>query len=261
MRFETGHFYRVDGTPCHFVERKRDGGMRPTTVADARKLNLLPSVTQILAVLEKPALTEWKIKQAVMAVLTSPKLLGEQLDAFADRVLSQERQQDKEAEWARKLGTDIHLALEQVLSGKQCGPEIHPWIQPCYEEIIQRGKILEIEKILVGDGYAGKTDLIQQTGDYIWIMDWKSASKLPEKESWPEHRLQLSAYANAYYQEHPGTMIRTANIYISTKDCGKFALFENPDWKNDYENGFKPLVKHWQWSKSYVPDQSKLLAA
>jgi hypothetical protein len=198
--------------------------LRPTTVADARKLNLLPSVTNVLQILEKPALTEWKIKQAVMAVLTSPKLLGEPLDDFVERVMSQERQQDKEAEWARNLGTDIHLALEQILSGKQCGPEIHPWIKPCYDTIVQRGKILEIEKILVGEGYAGKTDLIQQNGDAtIWIWDWKSASKLPEKCSWPENRLQLSAYANAYHNQNPGKEIKTGNIYISTKDCGRVA--------------------------------------
>lgn len=256
MTFDAGHFYKTDGTPAHFVERKRDGGMRSTTVADARKLNLLPSVTQILKVLDKPALTEWKIRQAVMAVLTTPKLLGEQLDAFADRVLSQERQQDQEAEWARNLGTDIHMALEQVLSGKQCGEEILPWIQPCRDEIVKRGKILEIEKILVGDGYAGKTDLIQENGDghTVWIWDWKSASKLPQKESWPENRLQLAAYANAYWQQ-ANRPIRTGNIYISTKEQGKFALFENPCWVEDYENGFAPLVKHWQWKNSYVPAQ------
>lgn len=253
MTFDAGHFYTVDGKPAHFVERKRDGGLRPTTVADARKLNLLPSVTQILKVLDKPALTEWKIKQAVMAVLTSPKLLGETVDDFAERVLSTERQQDQEAEWARNLGTDIHTAMELTLSGKECGTEILPWIQSCRDEVLKRGKILEIEKILVGEGYAGKTDLIQENGE-IWIWDWKSASKLPEKGSWTEHRLQLSAYAAAYSQLIQRS-IRTGNIYISTKERGKFALFENPEWQYDYLHGFKPLVKHWQWAKGYVPQQ------
>lgn len=252
MRFETGHFYTVDGKPAHFVERKDGSGMRPTTIADARKLGLLPSVTNILKILEKPALNEWRTKQAVMAVLTSPKLLGEQLDAFVERVLSTERQQDQETEWARTLGTDIHLGMELALSGKQCTPEILPWIEPCRDEVMKRGKILEIEKILVGHGYAGKTDLIQENGN-IWLWDWKSASKLPEKSSWPEHRLQLAAYAKAYSLGHPEATIRTGNIYISTKEKGKFALFENPDWKGDYENGFEPLVRVWCWKNNYRP--------
>jgi len=240
----------------HFVEKKDGTGMRPTTVADARKLNLLPSVTNILKIIDKPALTEWKIKQAVMAVLTSPKMLGEQLDAFAERVLNQERQQDKEAEWARDLGTDIHLALEQTLDGKDCTPEILPWIKPCREAIMARGNVMELETILVGKGYAGKTDLIQDAGKDIWIWDWKTASKLPEKASWLEHRLQLAAYAQAYWlSKFTVRPIRTGNIYISNKDCGKFALFENPPWQFDFHDGFAPLVKHWQWRNNYVPKQ------
>ena len=41
------HWYDLDGQPCHEVPRAKGDGMRPTTLADARKLHLLPSVTNV----------------------------------------------------------------------------------------------------------------------------------------------------------------------------------------------------------------------
>lgn len=256
MSFESGHYYTRDGEPMHFVQKKDGTGTRPTTIADCRKLGLLPSVTQILRVLEKPALTAWKIRQAVLSVLTAPRPSDEPLDTFVDRVLSQERQQDQEAKAAADRGTAIHDALETELSGGVCNDEIRPWIKPCLNEIMNRGKVLLTEKILVGDGYAGKTDLIQKNGEAIWLWDYKSTTKLPEKGSWPEHRLQLAAYAQAYLDGHklipPHWKVSTGNAYISTRECGKFIIHENSPWQADYEC-FQHLVKVWQHLNSYRP--------
>jgi hypothetical protein len=57
--------------------------MRPTTLRDARKLGLLPSVTNVLGVINKPELVEWKMTQAVLAALTLPRRDGEDLGVFA----------------------------------------------------------------------------------------------------------------------------------------------------------------------------------
>src|SRR5436190_23373532 len=47
-----------------------------STLRDARKLGLLPSVTNILGVITKPELTAWLQEQAVLAALTLPRLEG-----------------------------------------------------------------------------------------------------------------------------------------------------------------------------------------
>ena len=53
---------------------KKDGeGTRATTLADARKLGLLPSVTSIIGVLDKPALSNWKMDRAALAAVANPK--------------------------------------------------------------------------------------------------------------------------------------------------------------------------------------------
>ena len=81
--------------------------MRKTTLADARKLGLVPSVTTILKVLAAPALESWKIEQACLALLTSPRQADERDDAFVKRILQTDRVQDQEAAAAAERGTEI----------------------------------------------------------------------------------------------------------------------------------------------------------
>lgn len=227
--------------------------MKVPTLADARKLNLVPSVTTILKILHKQALVDWQIEQAVLAVVTTPRLEGEKDDAFIERVLHTERVQDEESQIARDRGTDIHAALESLFNGQPISPDIDPWVRPAFEAISAFGKVSATEKILVGDGYAGKTDLIQDCPDCWRIWDFKSTKKLPDKGAWPEHRLQLAAYAQAYKLEIQEWRLLTSVCYISTVEQGKFVIFENEDWLDTYQNGFEPLVKHWSWMTGYEP--------
>ena len=69
---DAAHWYQRDGQPLHTVLSAK-GEPRPTTLRDARKLDLLPSVTNILGVIAKPELTAWLQEQAVMAALTLPR--------------------------------------------------------------------------------------------------------------------------------------------------------------------------------------------
>lgn len=241
----------------HFVPKKDGTGNRPTTIADARKLGLLPGVTQVLQVLDKPALREWLIRQAVYAVVTSPDVDGEVLDAKITRVLEQERQQDEESQIARDRGTEIHAALEDLFCGKPISPEIDPWVRPAFDAVCKYGELVATERVLVGDGYAGKTDLIQLAKDCWWLWDYKSAKSLPTKGAYPENRLQLSAYAKAWEsfsfkqsQDPMRLTIRTGNIYISTADCGKFVICEHVEWQETYK-AFASLVAVWQWQNGY----------
>ena len=238
--------------------------MKSPTLADARKLNLIPSVTTILRILDKPALNDWKVTQGVLAVMTSKQNPGEELDAFIHRVLQVERVQDQEAAGARDKGTAIHAALEAYFTGQEVHEDMRPWIGPAAEAIAARGKLVAAEKILVGDGFAGKTDLIQESPACWWIVDYKTTKKLPEKGAWPEAILQLAAYAKAFSRtlDTGGIVptdtkpIRTANVYISTVEQGKFVVWENdPDWQRAYNEAFRPLVSVWQYLNNYKAQQ------
>lgn len=249
------HFYSVAGEPLYEVQKKDGSGMRQFTLADARKMDPkpLPSVTTILKVLHKQALIEWMVEQGCLAVLTSPRLEGEQLDAFVRRILKTEKVQDQEAQIARDRGVEIHDGMEALAKGEPVSADLLPWIEPAWDGIRSYfGRVIATETILTGPGFAGRADLIGGLLDSDIIVDFKTTKKLPEKASWPEHRLQLSGYAKAH-SALTQNRITTANLYISTVDCGKFAIWPNPPWEPDYEFGFAPLVTHWQWATGYFP--------
>lgn len=249
---ESSHWYYPDGRPCYEVPyadpRK---GNRPTTLADARKLGLLPSVTTLLQCLHKEALVSWRIEQSCLAVLTSPRKEGEELDAFVERVLHTERVQDEESRIARDRGTEIHAALEAAFLDQGISPEMLEWLGPAFKDLNARGKTIGTEIILVGDGYAGKTDLVQLIDGHVWIWDFKTTRRLP-RTAWPEHVLQLSAYAAAMALKDDNAFIHTGNVYISTAQAGEFCVCEHEvPWVEPYEQGFVPLVKLWQFLNNY----------
>lgn len=256
-----GHYYALDGTPMHTVPKK-DGTPRNTTIADARKLNLLPSVTQVLKILDKPSLRQWMIRQAVYAVTTAPDVPGESLDDKIVRILDQEAQQDEESQIAMDRGTQIHAALENYFLSNPVDPEMMTWVGPCAQSVCGRGQLVTCEKVLVGKGYAGKVDLILECPTHWLILDWKSCKKLPEKGAWLEHRLQAAAYAAAYYNkflmsdmEKWNKPIRTANAYICTIDPGQFIICDHdPDWQKAYQV-FDHLLQAWCYINSYTPKQ------
>jgi hypothetical protein len=254
---DSSHWYYRDGRPCYELPKKDGSGMKVPTLADARKLDLLPSVTTILKVLHKPALQDWLIEQAVLAVLTSPRLPGEADDAFCYRVLHTERVQDQEGARARDLGTDLHNALELLMldKGTEVAPDLLPWVQPAFQELSAKGKVIACESCVVGNGYAGRVDLIQREPHGIWYLwDYKTTRKLPDKGAWPEHKLQLAAYARAVAdaQELSPDQVITGNVYISTQEQGKYCIWEHGDWQDTYANGFAPLLHYWQFAANYT---------
>lgn len=252
------HWYHKDGKPCYEVPYKDPTkGFRSTTLKDAKLLGLLPSTTTILRMLDKPALTAWKIETACLAVLTSPRLASEELDAFVKRVLQTDKEQDAESAKARELGTRIHDAIELFLNGEpNIQEELMIFVSPVIKSICELGNVQATEKIIVGDSYAGKLDAIVENDTHITVVDFKTCKTIP-KSSYDEHRLQLSSYAAALGNTGR-KLIRTANIYISTTNPGEVKTVIHEDWQETFTNGFEPLIKLWQWSNSHAPISSKM---
>lgn len=108
-----GHFYGRDGTPHHFVTAK-NGSSRASTIADAKKHGWVPSVTEILSILNKPALTNWKVDQAILSALTLPIVEGESEADYLARIKRDSEQQAKEA---AEEGSRIHAAIDASFKG------------------------------------------------------------------------------------------------------------------------------------------------
>jgi hypothetical protein len=256
------HYYDpTTGEPRHFVSKKDGSGNRPSTIRDAKANGWYPSVTTVLKVLCKPQLERWKMIQAATAVLTSPRLEGEEIDAFMERVLFQDKEQDEEAAVAADRGVAIHDAMERYFTGQDVPAEIAPWIMPAANAVQLYGELVATEKVLVGDGYAGKTDLILRHDnlDQYWVIDWKSSKKLPKSGAYFESRLQCAAYAKAFNrtlsQSGENRQVRTMNVYISTETAGQFVIFEHEQNWELLSEAFDCLVRFWQIANGYIPNE------
>lgn len=249
QRSNGARFYSRDGQAQYEMIGKTTGRPRPVTIRDARENDWVPSVTTVLKVLAAPALTDWLCEQAALAVLTSPRKEGEELDAFVRRVLQEERVQDEEAAKARDLGTAIHAAIELALNDRPYDPQFSVYVEPAETEIRNAGRIIETEKVIVGDGYAGRFDALTE-GNTIRVWDIKTSRNLPKYGSYPEHRAQLGAYAQAIGNTGD-KRIETANLYVSTTEPGKVLVDVHDDWPETYERGFRPLLAVWRWLNDY----------
>lgn len=226
--------------------------MKVPTLADARELNLLPSVTTILKIIHKPALQEWLIEQAVLAVKTSEQKKGETDDEFVHRILSVERVQDQEAKLAADRGTAIHKAISLAVRMEEFDEQWKPYVQSALKILKELGRIVWSEKHLAGNGYAGMSDILMENEFNLVLLDFKSAKTMPAKDSWPEAKLQTAAYANCLVKV-ADKQILTGNIYLSTVNVGEAKLFLQEDWQRTFEEGFAPLLKYWQFANNYVP--------
>src|SRR4051794_35497273 len=205
QRQPASHWYLRDGRPFHEIAKKDGSGNRAVTLADARKVLALPSVTNILAVLAKPGLDAWKIEQGIMAALTLPRGADEPLDTFARRVVADMGEQ---VEKAADFGTAIHAACELYAREKILPSDpvllgfIEPWRQ-WFDANVERVECVEQVFVNLESGYAGRVDMVAKIKDVGWaVVDFKtqkvkrSAKGEPKPafyETWP---LQLAAYAD-----------------------------------------------------------------
>lgn len=188
---QSSHFYKHENgiwTPCHEVPyADASKGMRKATLADARRLNLFPSVTGYCSIVNEPSLNNYWKSQAIMSALTLPR---EREDEFAymarclrdigaqahdSRAVAQwcysfppcPRFTDDEharlvvtdmeahSEAAKKLGSEIHDAISSFLKTSQesqeydCSPEAAKLTEPIFSWITENvTEVHAIEQIV-----------------------------------------------------------------------------------------------------------------
>lgn len=270
LKEKASHWYRYDpetGNVLAWYEvpnKSKPGEMRPTTLKDARKMpGSMVSVGSILDVKSKPRLTSWKIKQALMAAMTTPRDQDETDEVYVERVL---KAMDEEGATARGIGIQVHDIVESYLKAKKDGvpqegvPEAaYPLAVPAMEWIDEHvTKIHSVEKI-VGNpllGYGGRMDLDCELGGINRaIVDFKTQrmrknSKGIYVPTWYwEYGVQLAAYKGAASVPDNTSLVSVA---INSEEPSEVHVhvWDDPDkrWRM-----FRYLLEIWQDDEGFIP--------
>jgi len=229
----SAHWYTKTGEPS-YTRIAKNGNVRNTTLADAKKEGLLPSVTTIINVLAKPGLDRWKQEQVLLASLTLPRGENEPEADWLKRVTEDSRSTGKEA---MSRGTDMHNVLEAYFSQVYL-PEYPQYTYRTEKALREHfgDQYWHCEKSFAHPlGYAGKCDLHSEEGI---VVDFKTKESLKNVEVYLEHELQLAAYCNGLGMPNA----RAAIAFVSDDET---QIVEIKDLQKPFEM-FKCLLQFFQ---------------
>jgi len=240
---DTGHWYTKEGTPAYTTIGKT--GERATTLRDARKEGLLPSVTTIINLMSKPALSSWLQQQVLLAALTLPRGFKETENEWLKRVMSDSKATGREA---AERGTAIHNIIQGYFEQMYL-PE-----KPAYLDAIDStlksafGDQAWLSEKSFGHhlGYGGKCDLMakpingQGSG---FVVDFKTKdTDLDKVDIYFEHELQLAAYREGLNLPNA----RCAILFVNGKtNQVKLVEIEEPQLQKSWEC-FQHLLRVYQ---------------
>jgi hypothetical protein len=247
---ESLHWYTRKGETAYTV-KARDGSDRPATLRDARKLNLVPSVTSIIKSAAAPALERWKLDQMLHAALTLPRGPTEPEADWISRVWTDSKETAKKA---AEKGTAIHAAIQGAYEGEAYPAEIFAHVAGAMEAVEAWMPALWTAERSFADplGFGGKVDLSCAAG----VIDFKTKefSDPDTLKTWDEHAMQLAAYRSGLRTDRA----RCAIVYVSVSTPGLAKLIEisEDDLRRGYRM-FMGLLEYWIAKQNFDPSWSE----
>ena len=241
---EAGRWYDRSGNPVHEVAAKK-GGLRNATLRDARKLDLVPSVTSILQIKAAPALDIWKQNQILDAALSIPV-------------------ESDEGEWKRTVKEQAgKLASDAAEDGKR----IHGYLEAHYrgEAVPQAGRpyVEGVSTLLEKEcgtrqwstertfshqhGFGGTADIYNSE----YLLDFKTKDfgpDDPDPKGYDNHVMQLAAYRVGLGLDGA----RCANVFVSRGTPGHCSIY----WwtEEELQRGWKMFcacLELWNLDRNY----------
>lgn len=248
------HFYDRNGVAHHQVRRADGKGLRDTHVGDARKNDWLPGVTDILKMVQSEGLERYKIRQAIYAAETLPRIEGETSDQRVARIMSDA---DEHARQARDRGSEIHEIYTRYFHGQEIRAE-----DARYAAHLSAFHAAEIHKVhwsercLVAGDYAGTADLYFQHKIHGNILaDFKGQDVKDDRAViYKNYMWQIAAYVQAL--ELKGEKPDGGAVIVFDRNTGK--LYPWYYSRAELEPGvkaFNAAKTLWQIDREYVPGQ------
>jgi hypothetical protein len=255
-----GHWYDKDGEPRH--HEGKNGG--DTTLREARKLELYPSVTTIAGVRHKEGLVRWLQEQAALAAgmkAIADGLEGIDIDkSFAWAAIADAREQVEEKS---DKGTEIHDLLEKFHDNPFDLTEDEQKLCYAIVDAIKNHTGLSLFDHFTPEarfcdtdlGYAGMCDLHTPVGTKVeeWVLDYKTKDEVTNKtRGYDEQAEQLVAYSHGLGIPQA----RVANLFIPREpdDEGNYFIkfYEHKNTESAWQR-FKHTLMLWQVLKKYGP--------
>ena len=233
---DSAHWYTRSGEPAYDADLRR-----------ARKELLIPSITTILKIIDKPQLTNWLMNTIIDMAAKTPRVAGEDDFAWIMRVSALAQiERDKPAQ----RGTEIHGMIEEyLLTGELPDDSVGNGACLAIRGWLDGGgmTVLASEKTFVNveEGVAGRVDLDLSGG----IADIKTTKKPPKKKPWDNWVWQLSGYFISAKRE-PGPAY---NLVIDSM-TGEFSYhkIEAEDIARGMDT-FRKIRDAWIAVKGYCP--------
>lgn len=250
------HIYEnIDNTiiPRHFTESK-NGQSRSSTLRDFKKWrkdgrNVLPSVTTIMSILDKPGLLNWKIDQYLLTAWEYDQhekneykkaFVEEYIDTIKLRTLDR-------LEAAPVAGNDFHKKMEDFyLNGNELSSMDHELVTDVHYAIknklgLSDRAIYSPEQYFFSkDGYAGCADLIIVDEGGTYILDYKTKqtaiSFKPGKMAYEDHIIQLAAYRHGL----AFTDAKCVNVFVCLEDHATDIVYH--DMEDELDRALKMFM-------------------
>jgi hypothetical protein len=268
------HWYTKNGQAMHKVPGKTVAE-RDTTIADARIMGLLPSVSGITKMMANPGLDRWKQDITIEAALKyATQCDCGDMDVDNKFYAEIRAESNKVAGAAADLGVKIHAAIESALRFEQWENqsveladgklvELKELVDPALAKLEELGiNIVETEKVVTcsSHGYAGQMDVSYVNGDVAGILDFKSTKTKPTKkiEVRQGQSMQIAAYHYACWSSkdkpHFQPNHQGINLYISTTEIGRVDVvkYDAAELAKQWE-GFLACLTLWRLQNNYDP--------
>lgn len=217
----------------------------------ARREGLVPSVTEVMAIMAKPWLERWKQEQCIISALTLTRHPDECDDEFCDRILMDS--EDK-ARRAAGFGTEIHAACEVINKGGAKPRPDSPILQHIEHYwnwwLKNVTHVVAAEEVVVNPeaGYAGRCDMEAYLIEHNHVVcDIKTQQVKGGKpnfyDSWG---LQLAAYGK------PKGINKGVSIVINSEQPEPPYIKVWEDLSEHY-TAFEHCLALWRYEKGYYP--------
>jgi len=251
---DSSHWYSfTDGQWLPLYTPEKNYTLREARKDQAAGKVVVPSVTTIFKVLNKPQLTNWLMEQVAKAALTIPHSPDVSDDDWVDNVVATANNASK---GAMDLGTRIHQAIEDCIAGRDYPADLAIYVCPVMAKRAELGiRWSEVEQC-VGSakyGYAGRCD--DNSDDTFTVRDIKSrkskGKKVPVYETDP---IQLAAYGYAKWGNEFFTKGRGEIWGISTSEPGLLTVhtYTGPELVKAF-SVFLALLQTWVYINDFNP--------